>query len=246
MVACWVKRAGVSDLEPVDLSEIGATESDLEVPVIGSVFGVLMNNRRDVEHLRGEFSKPPYVKPPMAPILYVKPRNTITLSGNNVCIPKGATEIEIGATIGIVCRHAISGLREEDAAGSILGYVLIADLSIPQKSVFRPPIKARCGDGFCPISDRIVDGREIADIGKIDVAISVNGKRLAANRFDDLLRPFPRLLSEISDFMTLSRGDIIHAGVPVEPLRARPGDRVEVAAQELGSISFDLTSAEAA
>ena len=45
--------------------------------VLGTVYGVILNLRQELAALGEAMEKPPYGKPPKAPVLYIKPRNTL-------------------------------------------------------------------------------------------------------------------------------------------------------------------------
>ena len=47
-------------------------------------------------------NEPPYKAPPQAPVLFVKTANTFNASGGVVELPANVSEIEVGATFGII------------------------------------------------------------------------------------------------------------------------------------------------
>ena len=68
----------------------------------GTVYGVLMNHRAALAALGDAAHQPPYKAPPKAPVLYVKPRNTLVAPGAPLRIDDPAGELEVGAALGIV------------------------------------------------------------------------------------------------------------------------------------------------
>lgn len=90
----------------------------------GTVYGTLLNFRSEVEALTAQMDQPPYKAPPKAPVLYVKPANTWSAHGAAVAVPSRVPEVEVGATVAMVMGDA----------GSVQGYVLMNDLSIPHAS----------------------------------------------------------------------------------------------------------------
>jgi len=68
----------------------------------GAVYGALLNHASALAALGDAASRPPYGAPPAAPVLYVKPRNTLGPSGSVVRIPAGIPELEVGACLGLV------------------------------------------------------------------------------------------------------------------------------------------------
>ena len=56
----------------------------------GTVYGVLLNFRAEVEALASQMDQPPYKAPPKAPVLYVKTANTWTPSAGTGTAPPSA------------------------------------------------------------------------------------------------------------------------------------------------------------
>ena len=105
--------------------------------ISGTAYGVALNDREQLAGLGEALNAPPYGKPPVAPILYVKPRNCFAAAGAAVTLPADVAEVAVGATIAI----------ERSAAGPQLARLAI-DLFAPHASFYRPAIAERCRDGF--------------------------------------------------------------------------------------------------
>ena len=119
---------------------------------LGTVYGVLLNDRATVERLSPEFDSAPYKAAPKAPVLYVKTANTFTPCGADIAVPG---EAEVGAALGLVIGDfepnlppALDGQAQTAINKRVTGCVLLADLSLPHPSYYRPPIKFRNRDGF--------------------------------------------------------------------------------------------------
>ena len=90
----------------------------------GTVYGVLLNFRKEVEALAPQMAQPPYKAPPKAPILYVKTANTWSPHGSAIAVPARVPEVEVGATVAMVI----------GPDNNVEGFVLMNDLSIPHTS----------------------------------------------------------------------------------------------------------------
>lgn len=193
----------------------------------GTVYGTLMNFRSELDALGERASQPPYQAPPKAPVLYMKPANTWTENGGSIAIPAGVAEVTVGATVAMLMKSA----RE------VAGYVLMNDVSLPQDSFFRPPVKANCLDGFLGIGDRIRARNEAGDPAVFKLEVRVNGNLVQTVRFSQLVRPADQLLADVSEFMTLGEGDMLMLGCDVDRPRVRAGDRVEIKMPALGTLT---------
>jgi 5-oxopent-3-ene-1,2,5-tricarboxylate decarboxylase / 2-hydroxyhepta-2,4-diene-1,7-dioate isomerase len=180
-----------------------------------AVYGVALNFRAELERVAGP--------PPVAPVLYLRPRNTWNRSGAPIRIPSGVSALKTAGTIGVVI-------------GSPLSYVAVNDISIPHESYFRPAIRERCRDGFCVI------GSEITEQLPGAIRTFVNGQLRSNTNFRDLVRPFDRLIADIAAFMTLEPGDIVLAGEPYDSPLAAPGDRVRVEIEGLPALENEVVA----
>ena len=201
----------------------------------GTVYGTLMNFRGELEALGDKMNEPPYKGPPKAPVLYIKPANTWTENGGAIALPAHVPEVEVGATVAMVMRSA----RE------IEGFVLMNDVSIPHESLFRPPVKFKCLDGFLGIGDRIRARNEAGDPAVFKLEVRVNGELKQTVRFSQLVRSADKLLADVSEFMTLGEGDMLMLGCDVGRPRVMVGDTVLISMPALGTLT-NLFVAEAA
>ncbi len=201
----------------------------------GTVYGTLLNFRGELEALGDQVNAPPYNAPPKAPVLYVKPANTFSANGAAIALPADVEEVEVGGTVALVM----------GPGGQIAGFVLMTDLSLPQTSFFRPPVKQNCLDGFLAIGDRVRARNEAGDPAVFKVEVRINGELKHTVRFSQLIRPCDQLLADVGSFMTLGPGDMLMLGCDAGKPRARVGDRIDVSMPALGTLSNKLV-AEAA
>jgi 5-oxopent-3-ene-1,2,5-tricarboxylate decarboxylase/2-hydroxyhepta-2,4-diene-1,7-dioate isomerase len=201
----------------------------------GTVYGTLMNFRGELEALGAKMNEAPYNAPPKAPVLYVKPANTWSENGAAIAVPAGVAAVEVGATVAMVMKSPTE----------VAGYVLMNDLSLPHESFFRPPVKARCRDGFLGIGERIRSRNEAGDPAVFKLEVRINGELKQTVRFSQLVRPAERLLADVSEFMTLGPGDMLMLGCDVGRPLARVGDRIDISMPALGTLTNRLV-AEAA
>jgi len=193
----------------------------------GTVYGTLMNFRSELDALAGKMNEAPYKAPPQAPVLYVKPANTWTENGGRIAIPAGVDAVAIGATVAMVMKSA----RE------IAGFVLMNDVTLPQDSFYRPPVKFNCLDGFLGIGDRIRPRNEAGDPAVFKLEVRINGELKQTVRFSQLVRTADKLLADVGEFMTLGEGDLLMLGCDAERPLARAGDLVEIKMPALGTLT---------
>ncbi|MBL8491930.1 MAG: fumarylacetoacetate hydrolase family protein, partial [Rhodocyclaceae bacterium] len=192
-----------------------AGEFEWRVPVSGTVYGVILNDRPTWEAWGPAMAQAPYQAPPRAPVLFVKPRNTHAASGARVPMPAGTAALDIGAQLGILFARTATRVSEAEALDTVAGYVPVIDLSIPHATIHRPAIREKCFDGACPIGPGVVPRAQAGDPAVLLLRTRVDGALVAERRLDDLLRPVARLVAEVSAFMSLLPGDLLLAGAPL-------------------------------
>ncbi len=212
-------------------------------PANGTVYAVLLNHRATVAALGDAVHDKPYGKPPVAPVLYVRPANTWNVDGATVAVSDDVNEVEVEATFGIVFDRATSHASVADALDHVRGYVVVADLAVPHASVYRPAIRQRDRDGFCVFASRMIDVASLdasLDLQALIVETRVNDRVVATTSSVDLIRTVPQLIADVSAFMRFDAGDVLLVGAIGEPVRARRGDRVRVGIAGLGDVSLTI------
>ena len=211
-------------------------------PTRGTVYGSLLNHAGALAVLGDAVHAPPYKAPPRAPVLYIKPRNTLTGHRAAVAVPADVPEVEIGATLGIVIGRTASRLRADDALDWVGGYTIVNDLTVPHASLYRPALRFRCRDGFCPIGPWVVPRAAVRDPDALAITVSIDGEVVQHASTGGRIRPAARLLADVTEFMTLRPGDVLCIGVASGAPRARAGQRVSVAIDGLGTLENTLVA----
>lgn len=212
-------------------------------PRRGTVYGTLLNHADALAALGAAAHAPPYKAPPRAPVLYIKPRNTWAGDGDTIVVPAGVSELEIGATVGLVIGRTACRVREEDALSFVAGCVIVNDVSVPHASYYRPSLRFKARDGFCPIGPFVAMGR-VGALDALQVQVEVDGVLVHRSSTAGLVRPAARLLAEVSEFMTLAPGDVLMLGVAAGAPRARAGQRVGILVGSLGRLDNTLVAEE--
>ena len=207
----------------------------------GTVYGTLLNHRDALAALGNAVNEPPYKAAPKAPILYIKPRNTWIDPGQPIVVPAGVDAVEIGATLGLVIGRAACRVSESDALSFVAGYVIVNDVSVPHESYYRPSLRFKARDTFCPIGPFVARVR-VGSPDALGIVVAIDGETVHRANTAGLIRSTARLIAEVSEFMTLATGDVLSVGVAAGAPRARAGQRVSIAIDGLGRLDNPLIS----
>lgn len=220
------------------MTKLQSTEAKLEKafnpPVSGTVYGTLLNYQGSLAKMGDALNEDPYKAPPKAPILYIKPINTLLGHKGEIPMPSDAEELVIGASIGLVIGKKATKVRAEEALDYVEGYTVVNDVSLPHESVFRPAVKEKARNGFCPIGPWVVEKEAVNDIDDVNIKVYINGELKQQNNTKNLVRTVPVLLQDVTEFMTLSEGDVLMIGVPEDPPIASRNDTVRIEVEGIG------------
>ncbi|WP_442808704.1 fumarylacetoacetate hydrolase family protein [Trinickia soli] len=215
-------------------------------PVSAAVYGVLLNDAGALSALGDAVHAPPYKAPPNAPVLYVKPRNTHVGHRARVMVPEGVPGIQVGGSLGIVIGRTASRVPADAALQFVAGYTIVADLSVPHESLYRPSVRFRARDGFCVIGPAVVASRHVPDPDALGIVIDVEGKPTFEAHTSTSIRGVARLIAEVTEFMTLSCGDVLTLGVPHGAPLAPAGVDVRIAIADWPPLGFSTIAERSA
>jgi 5-oxopent-3-ene-1,2,5-tricarboxylate decarboxylase / 2-hydroxyhepta-2,4-diene-1,7-dioate isomerase len=209
----------------------------------GAVYGTLLNHRSALTALAGQLDKPPYNAPPRAPVLYVKPRNTLAGCGDSVEVPAAVQELEVGACVGIVIGRTACKVSEVSGLEHVAGFLVVNDVSIPHPNYYRPSVRYKVRDGFCPLGPRVTARAMVADPDALIIRTYVDGALVQTASTADLVRSVIRLLVDVTEFMTLAPGDVLALGVAAPAPRVRAGQTVAIEVDALGTLTNGFVAA---
>ena len=209
----------------------------------GTVYGVLLNHAPALTALGDAAGAAPYKAAPRAPVLFVKPRNTLLSPSATVVAPEGDGVWQVGVSLGIVIGRTACRVAESAAADAIAGYTMVVDFSVPHDSFYRPSARFKARDGSCVIGPRVVTPEAIGSPDSLALTVTVDGEIVQQASTANMIRPVARLLAEVTDFMTLAPGDVLMLGVPYGAPLVRAGQRLHADIAGIGGFETVIQSA---
>jgi 5-oxopent-3-ene-1,2,5-tricarboxylate decarboxylase / 2-hydroxyhepta-2,4-diene-1,7-dioate isomerase len=210
----------------------------------GTVYGALLNDPSALTALGDAVYQPPYKSPPKGPVLCVKPRNTLAKDGDSLRVPAKSDALVVGASLGLVIGRTACRVRAADASDFIAGYTIVNDVSVAHDSCYRPSIRYKARDGFCPIGPQVVHASAVLDPDALAVRIYLDDHLAQTTSTSQRIRPVAELLAAVTDFMTLQPGDILTLGASAGAPHARVGQRVAIEIQGLGRLENRVVAEE--
>ena len=180
---------------------------------------------------------------PKEPVVFMKATTCIQGPNDPVMLPKGSVksdwEVELGVVIGTRARY----VTRKDALSHVAGYCLINDVSEREYQLERGPQwdKGKGCDTFGPIGPWLVTPDEVGNVQRLDMRMDLNGKRMQTGNTRTMIFDVAKIVSYLSEFMTLMPGDVITTGTPPgvglgmkPPLYLKKGDVMTLGIQGLG------------
>ena len=153
---------------------------------------------------------------PAEPIVFLKTTSCIQGPNDPVMLPKGSKktdwEVELGVVIGKEARY----VSQKDALGHVAGYCTINDVSEREYQIERGGTwdKGKGCDTFGPIGPWLVTRDEVPNPQKLQMWLDVNGVRRQTGSTKTMIFGVAKIVSYVSQFMTLQPGDVITTGTP--------------------------------
>jgi len=181
---------------------------------------------------------------PAEPILFFKSTSSIVGPNDDVVIPRGSRKTDWEVELAIIIGKKAQYVSEADAMQHVAGYTLHNDYSEREWQLERGGqwVKGKSCDTFAPLGPFLATADEIPDPHSLSLWLKVNGVTRQNSNTAQMIFGVPKLVSYISQFMTLLPGDVISTGTPPgvglglkpEPVFLKPGDVVELGIAGLG------------
>lgn len=153
---------------------------------------------------------------PSEPIVFIKANTSLCGPNDNVEKPRGSTKLDWEVELAIIIGTKAKYISEADAIKHVAGYAVCNDVSERFFQIERGGqwTKGKSHDTFGPLGPWIVTTDEITDPHKLGMWLDVNGKRCQTGSTATMIFNVPKIISYVSEIMTLYPGDIITTGTP--------------------------------
>ena len=183
-------------------------------------------------------------KIPNEPIIFLKSLSAFSGPFDDIHIPRGSKKTDWEVELGVVIGTKASYVTEEAAMDHVAGYAVVNDVSEREYQIERGGTwdKGKGCDTFGPVGPWLVTKDEVADPQNLSLWAEIDGKRMQNGSTKTMIFGVRKLVSYVSQFITLHPGDIIATGTPPgvglgikpNPIFLRPGQEVRVGIEGMG------------
>ena len=179
---------------------------------------------------------------PDEPIVFQKASSSVIASEQPIVLPQGIGRVDYEGELAIVIVSPGKNVPENEALSLVAGYTLINDVTardVQKRAIGKslPWFLSKSYDTFGPLGPCIVTPDEIPDPQNLELTLRVNDEIKQQANTSEMLFSIPALIAYLSRHLALMPGDVIATGTPsgVGPLK--PGDRVEVRIDQIGTLA---------
>jgi 2-keto-4-pentenoate hydratase/2-oxohepta-3-ene-1,7-dioic acid hydratase in catechol pathway len=153
---------------------------------------------------------------PAEPVVFMKANSCVVGPNDDIMLPKGSVKTDWDVELGIVIGTKARYVSQKEALNFVAGYCTINDVSEREYQLERGPQwdKGKGCDTFGPIGPWLVTTDEITNPQKLGMWLDVNGKRFQTGNTKTMIFSCAKIVSYLSQFMTLMPGDVITTGTP--------------------------------
>jgi 2-keto-4-pentenoate hydratase/2-oxohepta-3-ene-1,7-dioic acid hydratase in catechol pathway len=174
---------------------------------------------------------------PLEPLYFIKSPNSYLNPQEPIRKPAAEGTIVFEGELGIVIGKACKQVNEADAMAHVFGYTCANDVThadiLNRDKTFAQWVRAKGFDTFCPLGPAIATG---LDPATLSVRTTLNNTLRQDYPISDMRFSVARLVSMISQDMTLNPGDVILCGTSVGVGSMKPGSTVEVEIPGIGKL----------
>jgi 2-keto-4-pentenoate hydratase/2-oxohepta-3-ene-1,7-dioic acid hydratase in catechol pathway len=169
------------------------------------------------------------------PTLFLKPPSALIGHGQAIVLPQQSRQVDLEVELAVVISHRAKNISEAEALSVVWGYTIANDVTARDlQATDAQWMRSKSFDTFCPVgpwvdTDWQPDGQRIWS--EIDGVVAQDST-LAA-----MIADVPRIVSYVSQNLTLEPGDLILTGTPQGITQIRSGNSVTVAVADLGALT---------
>jgi 2-keto-4-pentenoate hydratase/2-oxohepta-3-ene-1,7-dioic acid hydratase in catechol pathway len=176
--------------------------------------------------------------PPAHPLYFIKPTSALAGPDDTIRRPRNyAGKVVYEGELGIVIGRPCKEVTEEQAPNYIFGYTCVNDVTavdhLKETADFEQWTRAKSYDTFGVLGPVIATD---IDVSGLSVITRLDGVERQNYAVADMIFSPPRIVSRISQDMSLLAGDVIACGTSLGAGSMKPGAVVEVTIAGIGSL----------
>lgn len=168
------------------------------------------------------------------PTIFLKPSSSIIGPGDSIVLPTQSNHVDLEVELTIVMGEIAKNVTEKDALNFVWGFTIANDVTARDLQASDDQwARSKSFDTFCPLGPWIET--EFVPDGQI-LESRIDGETKQQGSIDLMIHNVPKLISYVSQNMTLLPGDVILTGTPAGITRISSGELVECEVEGIGTL----------
>uniref|UniRef100_A0A0N5B3D8 oxaloacetate tautomerase n=1 Tax=Strongyloides papillosus TaxID=174720 RepID=A0A0N5B3D8_STREA len=168
---------------------------------------------------------------PKNPLLFLKSTNTIIGEEGKIRIPPGCKDLYQEVELAVIIGKKGYKIKKEEANNYVGGYSVALDMTANDfltnaRKEGEPWFLAKSFDTSCVVGS-FIPKNELQNPHNIELFCNVNGELRQKCNTKAMIFDIPSLISYISQFVTLEKGDLLLTGTPSGISNVVSGDKIE-------------------
>ncbi len=181
---------------------------------------------------------------PEKPVFFMKPDTALLQKNNPFFYPDFSKNVQYETEIVLKINHNGRHIEEQfahkyfDEIGIGIDFTA-RDLQAEQKKKGLPWEIAKAFDQSAPVG-KFLPKTQFADLNNINFSLKINGETRQQGNTEDMMFSFDRIISYVSQFISLKPGDLIFTGTPAGVGPIQINDHFEVFIEEEKLLEFNV------
>lgn len=231
--------AGLTHLTTLEVSSLPVVDSDTRLgPPVSGIRNFVCIGLNYADHAAETGAAIPN-----EPIVFLKSLSALSGPNDHICIPPFASKTDWEAELAVVIGTTAKCVPEGRAMLHVAGYTICTDLSEREWQLERGGTwdKGKGFDSFGPLGPWLVTADAVPNPHALDMFLEVDGHTKQQGSTRTMIFNISRIISYVSQCITLHPGDVISTGTPPgvglgrKPQEfLRPGQIVRLGIEGLG------------
>ena len=184
-------------------------------------------------------------EPPTEPVFFMKPDTALLRNNQPFFYPDFTKQLHYETEL-VLRIHKVGRSISEKYASKYYSEIGIGidftarDIQQQYREKGLPWEKAKAFDYSAPVSPDFIPVEEFAGMSNIQFRLDINGQTVQQGNSSDMIFSFDRIVSHVSQFVTLKIGDLIFTGTPAGVGEVKIGDNLKAYINDRLLLNFEI------
>lgn len=177
-------------------------------------------------------------KVPTEPVVFLKPSSSIIGTDDAIIYPNLSNAVSYEVELAVIIGKKAKNVSLENALEYVFGYTIANDITSKDLlGKYGPWDIGKGFDTFLPLGPCIVTG---IDPSNLSISMKQNNEITQMSNTKDMIFNVEKIISYLSNIMTLLPGDVIITGTPAGASELHEGDRLVGIIENIGELKNNV------